>query len=278
MSRFRKRIYLALVLALALLVPACDVAVPIATLPPRSPGPGHTARPTVLPAVAGSATALANAVASHITPPTPTPSPSPEPPTATPLPTETSTPQPTETWVSATPGATRTPILDPTQGSLPPGCSALHTVLPGEWLGQIAELYNVGVDALAAANKIADPSTLSAGQVLCIPGSRAQPPASATASPAPSPTAAPASGLAILSFAASPNPVERGGVVRLSWTVQAAAAVTLTAMTFDDKLSIWYRQTAPTYTGTGDAELTVAVAVDARQPLRYELQAADADG
>jgi hypothetical protein len=49
-------------------------------------------------------------------------------------------------------------------------------------------------------------------------------------------------------------------------------------MTYDDKLSLWYRQSAPTYTGTGDAELTVAVAVDARQPLRYELQAADAAG
>jgi hypothetical protein len=180
--------------------------------------------------------------------------------------------------VSATPGASRTPILDPTQGNLPPGCSALHTVLPGEWLGQIAELYGVGVDALAASNKIADPSTLSAGQVLCIPGSRAQTAASATPSPEPSPTSAPASGLAILSFAASPNPVERGGVVRLSWTVQAASAVTLTAMTYDDKLSVWFRQSAPTYTGTGDAELTVAVAVDARQPLRYELQAADVDG
>jgi LysM repeat protein len=278
MSQFRKRSGLAFILGLALLAAGCDVALPIATQAPPSPGPTHTARPTVIPAVADTATALAIAVASGITPPTPTPSPSPEPATATPLPTETSTPQPTETWVSATPGASRTPILDPTQGSLPPGCTALHTVLPGEWLAQIAELYGVGVDALASANKIADPSTLSAGQVLCIPGSRAQPSASATLSPVPSPTAVPARGLAILSFAASPNPVERGGVVRLSWTLQAASTVTLTAMTYDDNLGVWYRQSAPTYTGTGDAELTVAVAVDARQPLRYELQAADADG
>ncbi len=270
--------FLAVLAGLALWAAGCDVALPIATLPPVTAGPTHTERPTVIPAVADTATALALAVASHITPPTPTPSPSPEPATATPLPTETTTPQPTETWVSATPGASRTPILDPTQGVLPPGCSALHTVLPGEWLGQIAELYAVGVDQLAKANGITDLSTLAAGQVLCIPGARAQPTAPTAGSPTPIPTSAPASGLAILSFAASPNPVDRGAVVRLSWTVQAATAVTLTAMTYDDKLSVWFRQSAPTFTGTGDGELTVAVAVDARQPLRYELQAADAAG
>ena len=276
MTLILRRLCIGFGIGLMLLAAGCDLAAPIATLPPPTPAATRTPRPTVIPAVADTATALAIAVASGI---------SPTPPTETPTPTETieasptPSPLPTEPLESATPGASRTAILDPTQADLPPGCVALHTVLPGEYLTQIAAQYNVSTDALAKANKLADPSKLAPGQVLCIPGRPER--AAATASPpapAASPTNAPASGLAILSFSASPNPVERGTVVRLSWTVQAAAAVTVWPMAYDDKRSVWYRQSSPTYTGSGDAELTVAVAVDARLPLRYELEATDADG
>jgi hypothetical protein len=43
-------------------------------------------------------------------------------------------------------------------------------------------------------------------------------------------------------------------------------------------LNQWFRQTTPTYTGAGDGELTVAVPLDARGPLRYELEARDSEG
>src|SRR5262249_8047058 len=75
-----------------------------------------------------------------------------------------------------------------------------------------------------------------------------------------------------------PNPVDRGGVLRLSWTVHNAATVTLWPLNYDYHLNQWFRQTAPTYTGTGDAQLTVGVPLDARGPLRYELEARDASG
>jgi LysM repeat protein len=45
-----------------------------------------------------------------------------------------------------------------------------HTVQPGETLGTIAQLYGVTITQLAAANGIANPNLIFAGQVLKIPG------------------------------------------------------------------------------------------------------------
>ncbi len=44
-----------------------------------------------------------------------------------------------------------------------------HTVLPGESLGSIARIYGVKAGAIGAANNIADPRKLRAGQELIIP-------------------------------------------------------------------------------------------------------------
>ncbi|MDR7588855.1 MAG: LysM peptidoglycan-binding domain-containing protein [Armatimonadota bacterium] len=56
-----------------------------------------------------------------------------------------------------------------------PASASAHVVRPGETLYQIALRYGVPVDALAAANGIADPARIRAGQVLRIPAAGARP-------------------------------------------------------------------------------------------------------
>ena len=59
------------------------------------------------------------------------------------------------------------------------GSGATHVVQRGEYLGMIARQYGVSADAIAAANGLANPSLIFAGQRLIIPGASA--PASAPA-------------------------------------------------------------------------------------------------
>lgn len=49
--------------------------------------------------------------------------------------------------------------------------AATYTLQPGDTLGAVARRHGVSVDALARANRIADPNRVFAGQVLTIPGS-----------------------------------------------------------------------------------------------------------
>jgi peptidoglycan endopeptidase LytF len=63
----------------------------------------------------------------------------------------------------------------------------VHTVLAGETLSAIARRYGISAAALSAANGIADPNALYAGQILQVPGLAGEPTA------APAPTVAPAS-------------------------------------------------------------------------------------
>lgn len=68
-----------------------------------------------------------------------------------------------------------------------------HTVLAGEHLTGIARRYGVTIAAIAAANRIADPSRIYAGQRLAIPGvaaPAAAPPPSPPSPAAPAPVAA----------------------------------------------------------------------------------------
>jgi len=176
---------------------------------------------------------------------------------------------------------TATPIFiadAPTQDpSLPPGCQAVHVVAAGEWLELIARDYGVTADEIALANGLDDPEALAVGQSLCIPaeGAVIVLPGPTTA---PSLTPPPGDGLAVLSFEASPRPVERGGVLRLSWTTRATSAVRLWRLVYDSKLNEWYRPETPAYTGTGTAELTLPVPLDERQNMRFELEAEDREG
>jgi LysM repeat protein len=72
-----------------------------------------------------------------------------------------------------------------------PGRTTTYTVLDGDTLGSIAAQFDISVDDLAAANSITDPTALSVGQVLTIPG--VSTPSASTPEPtsAPAPTEAP---------------------------------------------------------------------------------------
>jgi LysM repeat protein len=52
----------------------------------------------------------------------------------------------------------------------PDPVQTIHIVRPGETLSQIARQYGVSVDALTAADGIADPHLIKIGQELIIPG------------------------------------------------------------------------------------------------------------
>lgn len=82
--------------------------------------------------------------------------------------------------VSSTSTRTPTPNLapPPTAVPLPTSTNIVHVVQPGETLGGIAKQYDVSLEALVAANDIADPNRIRTGQELAVP-----PPGAAIATP-----------------------------------------------------------------------------------------------
>lgn len=73
-------------------------------------------------------------------------------------------------------------LIDPTGSPAAPAgargedVAAVHTVRPGETLTEIARRYGVSVEALAAANRLANPHQLRAGAKLVVPDSSASAP------------------------------------------------------------------------------------------------------
>ncbi len=65
------------------------------------------------------------------------------------------------------------PAAAPATGA---GCAAEHVVRPGDALLAISVQYDVDAGEIARANDLADVNLLSIGQVLCIPGTPAEPP------------------------------------------------------------------------------------------------------
>lgn len=74
----------------------------------------------------------------------------------------------TPTRTSDVAGATTGPSTSPTTAPTPTGT---YTVVSGDTLWAIAEQFSTTVDALVAANNLADPSAIQIGQVLTIPQS-----------------------------------------------------------------------------------------------------------
>jgi LysM repeat protein len=79
-------------------------------------------------------------------------------------PSPTPTPTTPVEVVPATPSPTAPPVITPAVPEV-----RYHTVQPGETLWDIANQYGVTLEALAAANELADPNTLEPGQRLVIP-------------------------------------------------------------------------------------------------------------
>jgi hypothetical protein len=99
--------------------------------------------------------------------------------------------------------------------------------------------------------------------------------------PATTPTGIPTTGgsLQVVSFTVAPNPVERGGTVKVKWNVTGASHVALWQMTYDSKLGRWYRRLpSPVTTGAEVGEWAITVPEDADRTLRFELEATDASG
>jgi LysM repeat protein len=101
---------------------------------------------------------------------------------------------------TASPGGGGTPA-EPTQPAqptltLPPAgetaaagpTPTLYIVKAGDNLGRIAELYDVTVDAIMAANGMTDPNVLFVGQTLLIPVEGYVPPTATASDPGPLPT------------------------------------------------------------------------------------------
>lgn len=89
-----------------------------------------------------------------------------------------------------------TPVASPTTPpeaapTVPP---VTYRVKPGDTLSGIADMFGVTVDEIVRYNNIADPNSLSEGQVLIIPGRGPSPTPNSTATPttiAPTQTATP---------------------------------------------------------------------------------------
>ncbi len=68
---------------------------------------------------------------------------------------------------------------------LPSPTPFTYTVKAGDTMGQIAQSFNITLDVLLAANPNVDPSNMSIGQALIIPGSSPNPAAESTPTPVP---------------------------------------------------------------------------------------------
>ncbi len=154
-----------------------------------------TQQPSLTPSltwtVAPTATLAAAATNTASTVPTDTASPVPTN-TASPTPTETVLPSPTGTDIppakpTATPSnPTKTPSKPTATPSNPNRASnTSYSVVPGDTLSIIAARYNISVQDLVAANNLANPSLIRAGQVLTIPAPGTHPVTQSTAASAP---------------------------------------------------------------------------------------------
>lgn len=123
---------------------------------------------------------------------------------------------------SGTTGVVQAPVPTPTPTG--PSQATTHTVAAGENLFRIALRYGVPTGLLMAVNDITDPTTLSIGQVLVIPGADTTVTQPAPAQPEPAPVAQPPAviGVETNAFRASYwNNPDLSGTPVLSQTVSA---------------------------------------------------------
>lgn len=127
---------------------------------------------------------------------------------------------------SGTSGVVQAPVTTPTPTA--PSQATTHTVAAGETLFRIALRYGVTTGRLMSVNGITDPTTLSIGQVLVIPGAGTTVTPTAPVQPAPAPVAQPAvaTGVGTNAYQASYwNNSDLSGTPVLSQTVTAPLAL-----------------------------------------------------
>jgi lipoprotein NlpD len=79
----------------------------------------------------------------------------------------------------------------PHEDSKEPADGVVHVVQPGQTLWRIARAYDVSLDMLAEANRVADPSRVEVGTPIFIPGARATIMVAPYPAPPPSPRSVP---------------------------------------------------------------------------------------
>ncbi|MEO8289189.1 MAG: LysM peptidoglycan-binding domain-containing protein [Chloroflexota bacterium] len=101
-----------------------------------------------------------------------------------------------------------TPVASPTTTPLaaPTAPPVTYTVKPGDTLSGIADLFGVTVDDIVRYNNIADPNSLSEGQVLIIPGRAPTPTPAATMTGTPAPAITATQGITSTSTPVLPPP------------------------------------------------------------------------
>jgi len=104
--------------------------------------------------------------------------------------TATAPPKELRPYVTTTPSATEpvsTSVLGAAQTPLPSATPFQYMVAAGDTLSQIAEEFNLPLDAVLAANPGVDPNALSVGSVLKIPSGQSNASGESTPTPVPLP-------------------------------------------------------------------------------------------
>ena len=161
-------------------------------------------------------------------------------------------------------------LLIPSEGDSPQSSTQIHVVQPGETLTRIASRYRTTISAIAAANYLANPSLIFAGQRLVISGSAA--PCCTSRYSASAPLSSP-----FVAVELKPLPVTQGQTlaikVQTDEPVNLAGSFTLTALSTSD-----YRLL--TFVGEGSSywALVGIGAIAQIGPYLLELTATDGTG
>ena len=93
--------------------------------------------------------------------------------------------RPYETATPPSISSTPAKELVTSQSVLPSATPFVYTIKAGDTLGQVAQKFNVKLDALLAANPDVDPNGMTVGKTLNIPGDQKDPTGKSTPTPVP---------------------------------------------------------------------------------------------
>ncbi len=268
---------------------------PTATKTPAPPTATNTIQPTKTAAPPTATNTVAPTATNTSLPPTATntvaptatdqgivptdtaaaPQATPEPPTAAPLPTNTleptvapptqEAPVPTDTAAAPTPTATETPINGEFFGKV------LHTVQPGDTVGQLATLYGSTTDAIISANGLNDSALIRVGQVLVVPVRLAAP---ATSTPTVTPLVPPTQPPSVTTtyVVVSGDTLNR---IAARFNTTAATLAQLNGIANPNIIHVGQRLTIPTGGSSSSPVPPPATSAPSNQPTTYVVRTGD---